>query len=280
MVSRALQWIISLSAASFTCVSAAYCQKATDFKEGLGYYFKTEGKLFFLDRTTPVALLDLEAILNSVGMPYVSGKVPGILGVIKRFGVDVPREIGTMDVSELKAQIHRVKKDVKFYSYGPDFSRLESLAFCYISQDQKCERLKAVFSANSNTCYSPNGPRPIRLYPIRSSGAPIHELVIPRLADDFASGNTPHAMWLINTEFNCNNGWLFQFPTSITIDSPTISPGLDNPPPGGIPDEAPGRPAMAPAPRGAPPSDSQSPPVAADPRRPPPPKDLDPRDSD
>jgi hypothetical protein len=220
MLSSVLRILICVLLATLAIRSPAYSQKATDFKDGLGYYYKTEGKLFSLGQPSQVIWLDLGAIFNGVGGPYASGNVSGISAQAGRFGIDVDRLIGIRDASELQAQVHKVSGNVEFYSYGQGYSELSSLAFCYISEEPNCNNLWTAARSTTQACYSAHGPFRIRLYPVRSAAPPITKLVLPDLAKDLSSGKQLHVMWLINKINNCNYGWLFQFPSSVAIKEP------------------------------------------------------------
>jgi hypothetical protein len=216
MTSTVLRSLIPILVASLIDVSSAFSQRAADFKSGLGYYYETDGRILFLGSTTQVSRFDYRMI-TAVGIsPYLSGvNLQKAFAALKRsFDVDVPQKIGTVEFSELQKKSHKVKKDVRLFAYGLDFTRLgpdppaDNFAFCYISSNG-----------------DPVGPSPVRLYPIAINGLPIYELVVPNLVSEFANGRTQHAMWFINTSYDCTHGWLFQFPSSVAIKEPLRSHG-------------------------------------------------------
>ncbi len=102
------------------------------------------------------------------------------------------------DIAVAAEQAIRVKKGVRFYSYGLDFSKLGlippyAMGFC-VARDAKT--IEGIF--------------PIRIKPVDSQGQ-IYELVPPPLIDDLSSGRVKHLFWAINYQYSCNDGWVFKF---------------------------------------------------------------------
>jgi hypothetical protein len=134
-----------------------------DFSDGIGIYFLNDGKYNFL---------------------YWKKKLlaPG----------------GTADEKDIveaaKAAIP-VKKGVRFFSYGIDFSKWTAvppyvMALCTIRDMRSVE-----------------GIFPIRIKLIDSREL-VYELLLPPAMDNLGSGNV---LWTINFQHSCNDGWVFKF---------------------------------------------------------------------
>jgi hypothetical protein len=139
-----------------------------DFSDGIGIYYLNDGKYNFLIWRTK--------LLTSEAAP--------------------PAEKDMLAVAE---QAIRVKKGVRFYSYGLEFSKWGfvppyAMGFC-VARDVKT--IDGVF--------------PIRIKPVDSPGQ-IYELVPPPFIDDLSSGKMQYLFWAINFQYSCNEGWVFKFP--------------------------------------------------------------------
>ena len=98
------------------------------------------------------------------------------------------------DIAEATRSAIPVKKGVRFFSFGLDFSKWPvvppyAMAFCIIRDVRTVE-----------------GAFPIRIKLIERT-EPIYELVPPPLIDALSPGN----VFAINYQYSCNDGWVFKF---------------------------------------------------------------------
>jgi hypothetical protein len=87
-----------------------------------------------------------------------------------------------------------VKKGVRFFSYGLDFSKWQvvppyAMAFCIIRDPHTID-----------------GVYPIRIKLVDKI-EPIYELLPPQLIDTLSPGT----LWVINYQYSCTDGWVFKF---------------------------------------------------------------------
>ncbi|HEY7299488.1 MAG TPA: hypothetical protein VH684_16400 [Xanthobacteraceae bacterium] len=99
------------------------------------------------------------------------------------------------DIAEAGKAAIPVKKGVRFFTYGLDISRWEAvppyvMAFCVIREMQSIE-----------------GIHPIRIKPV-DRGELIYELLLPPVIDTLGPGT---ALWTINYQYSCQDGWVFKF---------------------------------------------------------------------
>jgi hypothetical protein len=137
-----------------------------DFSDGIGFYYSNDGKYNFL--------------------------------IWKKNLFTPPNAPSERDIAVAAAQAIGVKKGVRFYSYGIDFSKLGvvppyALGFCIV---EDVKTIEGIF--------------PIRIKPVDSPGY-IYELVPPPLIDDLSSGKVKHLFWVINDQYSCKEGWVFKF---------------------------------------------------------------------
>jgi hypothetical protein len=137
-----------------------------DFPDGIGVYYLNDGKYNFL--------IWKKNLLTPQNIP------------------------AERDIAAAAAQAIPVKKGVRFYSYGIDFSKVGlippyAMAFCVVVDVTTIE-----------------GPFPVRIKPLESPGY-IYELVPPPLIDDLSSGKMKHIFWAINYQYSCADGWVFKF---------------------------------------------------------------------
>ena len=88
-----------------------------------------------------------------------------------------------------------VKRGVRFFSYGIDFSKWPvipryAMAFCIIRDMRVIE-----------------GVFPIRIKPIDGKEL-IYELLLPPVVDNPGSDNM---LWTLNFQYSCQEGWVFRF---------------------------------------------------------------------
>jgi hypothetical protein len=138
-----------------------------DFTEGIGIYYFNDGKYNFL--------IWKKKLLTSEADPPVE-----------------------KDMLAAAEQAIRVKKGVRFYTYGLDFSRLGlippyAMAFC-VARDVKT--IEGIF--------------PVRIKPVEGLGQ-IYEIVLPPLIDDLSAGKIQYLFWAINYQYSCNDAWVFKF---------------------------------------------------------------------
>jgi hypothetical protein len=138
-----------------------------DFTEGIGIYYFNDGKYNFL--------IWKKKLLTSEAAP--------------------PEEKDMLAAAE---QAIRVKKGVRFYTYGLDFSKLGlippyAMALC-IARDVKT--IEGIF--------------PVRIKPVEGLGQ-IYEIVLPPLIDDLSAGKIQYLFWAINYQYSCNDAWVFKF---------------------------------------------------------------------
>jgi hypothetical protein len=138
-----------------------------DFSDGLGIYFFNEGKYNFLTWRSKL---------------YTPGTIPD--------------EKAMLEISQRAA---RVKKDVRFFSYGIDISTWPGvppylMAFCIVRDFKTID-----------------GIYPVRITPVDRNQGPIYELLLPPVADGLRSGNLTHLFWAINFQYSCTEGWAFRF---------------------------------------------------------------------
>jgi hypothetical protein len=139
---------------------------AKDFPDGIGFYYFNDGKYNFL--------LWKKNLLTPENAPSES------------------------DIAAAAAQAIGVKKGVRFYSYGIDFSKLGvvppyAMGFCIV---RDVRTIQGIF--------------PIRIKPIDGPGY-IYELVLPPLIEDLSSGKLQHLIWAINDQYSCKEAWVFKF---------------------------------------------------------------------
>jgi hypothetical protein len=137
-----------------------------DFPDGIGFYYFNDGKYNFL--------IWKKNLLTPENAP------------------------SERDIAAAAAQAIGVKKGVRFYSYGIDFSKLGvvrpyAMGFCIAAPVQMSE---GIFS--------------IRIKPVDGPGY-IYELVPPPLIDDLSSGKVKHLFWAINDQYSCKEGWVLKF---------------------------------------------------------------------
>ena len=138
-----------------------------DFTEGIGIYYFNDGKYNFL--------IWKKKLLTSEAAP--------------------PEEKDMLAAAE---QAIRVKKGVRFYTYGLDFSKLGrippyAMALC-VARDVKT--IEGIF--------------PVRIKPVEGLGQ-IYEIVLPPLIDDLSAGKIQYLFWAINYQYSCNDAWVFKF---------------------------------------------------------------------
>ncbi len=139
---------------------------AKDFSDGIGFYYFNDGKYNFL--------IWKKNLLTPENAPSES------------------------DIAAAAAQAIGVKKGVRFYSYGIDFSKLGvvppyAMGFCIV---RDVKTIEGIF--------------PIRIKPVDGPGY-IYEFVPPPLIDDLSSGKVKHLFWAINDQYSCKEGWVFKF---------------------------------------------------------------------
>jgi hypothetical protein len=137
-----------------------------DFPDGIGVYYLNDGKYNFL--------IWKKKLLTPQNAPAEG------------------------DIAAAAEQAIPVKKGVRFYSYGLDFSKMGlippyAMGFCVVRDVRTIE-----------------GIFPVRIKPMDSPGY-IYELVLPPLIDDLSSGKMKHLFWAINYQYSCNEGWVFKF---------------------------------------------------------------------
>jgi hypothetical protein len=137
-----------------------------DFPDGIGVYYFNEGKYNFLTWK--------KNLLTSQNAP------------------------AERDIAAAVEQAIPVKKGVRFYTYGLDFSKMGlippyAMALCVV---RDANTIEGIF--------------PIRIKPVDNPGY-IYELVLPPLIDDLSSGKIKHLFWAINYQYSCADGWVFKF---------------------------------------------------------------------
>lgn len=137
-----------------------------DFSEGIGVYYFDEGKYNFL--------IWRKNLLTPQNAPAES------------------------DIAAAADQAIAVKKGVRFYTFGLDFSQMGlippyAMGFCVVRDVRTIE-----------------GIFPVRIKPVGGPGY-VYELVLPPLIDDLSSGKIKHLFWAINYHYSCNEGWVFKF---------------------------------------------------------------------
>jgi hypothetical protein len=137
-----------------------------DFSDGIGFYYSNDGKYNFL--------------------------------IWKKNLVTPENAPSEGDIAAAAAQAIGVKKGVRFYSYGIDFSKLGvvppyAMGFCIV---RDVRTIQGIF--------------PIRIKPVDSPGY-IYELALPPLIDDLSSGKVQHLFWAINDQYSCKEAWVFKF---------------------------------------------------------------------
>ena len=140
---------------------------ADDFPDGIGIYFFNDGKYNFLTWRSKL---------------YAPGRVP--------------EEKAMLETSQRAA---RVKKEVRFFSYGIDISAWPGvppylMAFCIVRDAKTID-----------------GIYPIRIRPIDRNRGPIYELLLPPIAETLRSENSDYLFWAVNFQYSCTDGWTFRF---------------------------------------------------------------------
>lgn len=102
------------------------------------------------------------------------------------------------DIVEAAQSPVLVRKDVRFFAYGIDFSQWQTvppymMAFCVVRDARTV-----------------NGIFPILLKPVDRDNL-IYELLLPPIINNLSSGNLNHLFWAINFQNSCNEGWVFKF---------------------------------------------------------------------
>jgi hypothetical protein len=98
------------------------------------------------------------------------------------------------DIADAAQAAIPVKKGVRFFSYGLDVSKWTvvppyAMALCTIRDMRLIE-----------------GVFPIRIKPIDGKEL-IYELLLPPVVDSLG----PNALWTINFQYSCQEGWVFRF---------------------------------------------------------------------
>ena len=110
-----------------------------------------------------------------------------------------------------------VKRDARFVTFGIDFSRALgiapphfSLGFCVFTPgpDRKTTEqiVSGVFPLRVKMINATSG-----LFASRDDQLPIYELVLPDFTRDPNFGKASPLLWSINTQNNCERGWLFRY---------------------------------------------------------------------
>src|SRR5262249_21056512 len=103
------------------------------------------------------------------------------------------------DLLDAMRQASVVKKNVRFFTYGMDFSTWPVvppylMAFCIVRDAKTID-----------------GIYPIRMRPVEQPRGFIYELLLPPIIEDLSSGGLRHLFWAINFQYSCNDGWVFRF---------------------------------------------------------------------
>jgi len=163
----------------------AAAQSAKDFTDGIGYYLVQGGKYQFLIWMQPL------------GAPFVTALAEN------------PAQGTTLGTA--------VKRDARFVTFGIDFSRALgivpphfALGFCVFTPgpDRKTTEqiVSGVFPLRLKIINAPSG-----LFGSRDDQLPIYELVLPDFTRDPNFGKASPLLWSINTQNNCERGWLFRY---------------------------------------------------------------------
>jgi len=158
---------VTASGASPPVPAAASGVNRSAFADGMGVYLVNDGKYIML--------------------------------VWKKKLVAPPAPPEEKDMLDAFQQATQVKKGVRFFTYGADFSKWPTVppyifAFC-VARD-----LKTI-----------DGIFPIRLKLVDEGQGPIYELLLPPIIDALSSGAAKHLFWAINFQYSCNDGWTFRF---------------------------------------------------------------------
>jgi hypothetical protein len=136
-----------------------------------------------------------ESFKDGIGIYMFNNNQYSLLTWRKRL-INPRGEVEEKDIVDAAKTAIPVQKNVRFYSYGIDYSKSLAvppyiMAFCVVRD------VKTV-----------DGVFPIRIKPLSPNN---YELLLPPIADQLASGSAKALLWAINFQYSCNEGWTFKF---------------------------------------------------------------------
>jgi hypothetical protein len=144
---------------------------------------------------TASASINPEVFKDGIGI-YLFNKNQYSLLTWKKRLINQRSEVEEKDIVEATKSVIVVQKDVRFISYGIDYSKSTVvppyiMAFCVVRD------VKTV-----------DGIFPIRIKPLNPNN---YELLLPPIAEQLAAGSVKYLLWAINFQYSCNEGWAFKF---------------------------------------------------------------------
>ena len=136
-----------------------------------------------------------EVFKDGIGIYMFNNNQYSLLTWKKRL-VNPRGEVEEKDIVDATKTAISVHKNVRFYSYGIDYSKSlvvppYVMAFCVVRD------VKTV-----------DGVFPIRIKPLNPNN---YELLLPPIAEQLASGSAKALLWAINFQYSCSDGWTFKF---------------------------------------------------------------------
>ena len=136
-----------------------------------------------------------EVFKDGIGIYMFNNNQYSLLTWKKRL-VNPRGEVEEKDIVDATKTAISVHKNVRFYSYGIDYSKSlvvppYIMAFCVVRD------VKTV-----------DGVFPIRIKPLNPNN---YELLLPPIAEQLAAGSAKALLWAINFQYSCSDGWTFKF---------------------------------------------------------------------